>query len=43
VSGHIVYRGLTADWFQGLSNNQVLEHVKAGNTLTIPSGIKPQL
>jgi hypothetical protein len=28
---------------QGLSNNQVLEHVKAGNTLTIPSGIKPQL
>ncbi|XP_018331316.1 uncharacterized protein LOC108741146 [Agrilus planipennis] len=29
--------------FQGLSNNQVLEHVKAGNTLTIPQGIKPQL
>ncbi len=29
--------------FQGLSNNQVMEHVKAGHTLTIPSGIKPQL
>ncbi|KAF2904495.1 hypothetical protein ILUMI_01678, partial [Ignelater luminosus] len=29
--------------FQGLSNNQVLEHVKAGNTLTIPQGIKTQL
>ncbi|XP_073988410.1 uncharacterized protein isoform X2 [Rhodnius prolixus] len=29
--------------FQGLSNNQVLEHVKAGNTLTVPAGIKPQL
>lgn len=29
--------------FQGLSNNQVLAHVKAGNSLTIPKGIKPQL
>lgn len=29
--------------FQGLSNNQVLEFVKAGNTLSIPEGIKPQL
>merc|ERR1719458_1351340 len=29
--------------FQGLSNNQVLEHVKSGNTLSIPSGIKNQL
>ena len=29
--------------FQGLSNNQVMEHVKAGHTLSIPSGIKPQL
>jgi len=29
--------------FQGLSNNQVLEHVKAGNILNIPAGIKPQL
>lgn len=29
--------------FQGLSNNQVLEHVKAGNTLSIPQGIKTQL
>uniref|UniRef100_A0A1B6MU76 receptor protein-tyrosine kinase n=1 Tax=Graphocephala atropunctata TaxID=36148 RepID=A0A1B6MU76_9HEMI len=28
--------------FQGLSNNQVLEHVKAGNSLDIPSGVKPQ-
>ena len=27
----------------GLSNNQVMEHVKAGHTLTIPSGIKSQL
>ena len=29
--------------FQGLSNNQVLLHIKSGNTLTSPSGIKPQL
>ncbi|KAK9510835.1 hypothetical protein O3M35_005535 [Rhynocoris fuscipes] len=29
--------------FQGMSNNQVLDYVKAGNTLTIPTGIKPQL
>ncbi|KAF5297767.1 hypothetical protein FQR65_LT09941 [Abscondita terminalis] len=29
--------------FQGLSNNQVLDHVKAGNTLTIPQGVKTQL
>ncbi|XP_031356046.1 receptor-type guanylate cyclase gcy-22-like [Photinus pyralis] len=29
--------------FQGLSNNQVLEHVKAGNILSVPSGIKTQL
>ncbi|XP_046995878.1 uncharacterized protein LOC124607652 [Schistocerca americana] len=29
--------------FQGLSNNQVLEHVKAGNTIQIPTGVKPQL
>ncbi|KAE8743927.1 NeuroparsinReceptor [Frankliniella occidentalis] len=29
--------------FQGLSNIQVLESVKAGNTITIPSGVKPQL
>lgn len=29
--------------FQGLTNNQVLDHVKEGNTLTIPNGIKPQL
>lgn len=29
--------------FQGLSNNQVLEHVKAGSTLAIPAGIKSQL
>ena len=29
--------------FQGLSNNQVLEHVKDGHTLSIPSGIKSQL
>lgn len=29
--------------FQGLTNNQVLEHVKAGNTLPIPTGVKVQL
>ena len=29
--------------FQGLSNNQVLEHVKAGNQLPIPRGVQPQL
>lgn len=29
--------------FQGLTNNQVLEHIKAGNTLPIPSGVKPHL
>ncbi|XP_046736169.1 uncharacterized protein LOC124405374 [Diprion similis] len=29
--------------FQGLSNNEVLEHVKTGHTITIPSGIKAPL
>lgn len=29
--------------FQGLSNSQVVEHIKSGNSLTIPSGVKPQL
>ena len=29
--------------FQGLSNNEVLSHVKSGNTLTIPQGIKYQM
>ena len=29
--------------FQGMSNNQVLGHVKAGNTLSIPQGIKPRM
>lgn len=29
--------------FQGLTNLQVLEHLKKGNTLVIPNGIKPQL
>ncbi|KNC22211.1 hypothetical protein FF38_01889 [Lucilia cuprina] len=29
--------------YQGLTNNQVLEYVKSGNTLSIPIGIKPQL
>lgn len=29
--------------FQGLTNIQVLEHLKNGNTLAIPNGIKPQL
>nr|XP_045615701.1 uncharacterized protein LOC123768923 isoform X1 [Procambarus clarkii]XP_045615702.1 uncharacterized protein LOC123768923 isoform X1 [Procambarus clarkii]XP_045615703.1 uncharacterized protein LOC123768923 isoform X1 [Procambarus clarkii]XP_045615704.1 uncharacterized protein LOC123768923 isoform X1 [Procambarus clarkii] len=29
--------------FQGMSNNQVLETVRGGNTITIPKGVKPQL
>lgn len=29
--------------YQGLSNNQVIDYVKSGNTLRIPSGVKPQL
>lgn len=29
--------------FQGLSNTQVVDHVKMGNTIQIPSGVKPQL
>ena len=29
--------------FQGLSNNQVLEHVKSGMTVDIPVDVKPQL
>lgn len=29
--------------FQGLTNNQVLDHIKNGNTLPIPSGVKPHL
>lgn len=29
--------------FQGLSNNEVLDHVKAGNTLPIPAGVKMQM
>ena len=29
--------------FQGLSNNQVLDDVRSGATLSIPAGIKPQL
>ncbi|XP_058125337.1 uncharacterized protein LOC131266738 [Anopheles coustani] len=29
--------------FQGLTNNQVLEQLKNGQTLTIPAGVKPQL
>lgn len=29
--------------FQGMTNNQVLDHIKEGNILTIPNGIKPQL
>lgn len=29
--------------FQGMSNNKVLEHVRAGNTISIPKGVKPQL
>ncbi|XP_058056866.1 uncharacterized protein LOC131208230 [Anopheles bellator] len=29
--------------FQGLTNNQVLEHLKNGHTLATPTGVKPQL
>lgn len=29
--------------FQGLTNNQALEHIKNGHTLTIPTGVKPHL
>lgn len=29
--------------YQGLTNNQVLEFVKSGNTLSIPIGLKPHL
>ncbi|CAH0748709.1 unnamed protein product [Diatraea saccharalis] len=29
--------------FQGLSNSEVLARVKAGNTLELPTGLKPQL
>lgn len=29
--------------FQGMTNLQVLEHLRKGNTLVIPNGIKPQL
>lgn len=29
--------------YQGLSNNQVMDHVKAGNTIEIPKSVKPQL
>ncbi|KAF6214551.1 hypothetical protein GE061_009294 [Apolygus lucorum] len=29
--------------FQGMSNNQVLEYVKVGNTLSIPAGVKANL
>lgn len=29
--------------FQGMSNNQVLEHVCKGHTIALPNGVKPQL
>ncbi|KAG7188679.1 hypothetical protein KM043_008301 [Ampulex compressa] len=29
--------------FQGMSNNEVLSHVKAGNSLVVPKGVKPHL
>ncbi|KAK8378937.1 hypothetical protein O3P69_009579 [Scylla paramamosain] len=29
--------------FQGMSNNQVLEHVRSGNTISLPKSVKPQL
>lgn len=43
--GVLLYEIITFGSFpyQGLTNNQVLEHVKLGNTLTIPTGVKPHL
>ena len=41
-AGHVT-AVLTSDWLQGMSNNQVLGHVKTGNTLSIPQGIKPRM
>jgi len=43
--GVLLYEIITFGSFpyQGLSNNQVLESVKSGNTLTVPSGLKLQL
>lgn len=29
--------------FQGMSNNQVLEHVRSGHTISLPKSVKPQL
>lgn len=28
---------------QGMSNNQVLEHVRSGHTISLPKSVKPQL
>lgn len=43
--GVLLYEMITFGSFpyQGLSNSQVLSHVKAGNTLSVPHGIKHQL
>ncbi|XP_074645062.1 uncharacterized protein LOC141914425 [Tubulanus polymorphus] len=43
--GVLLYEILTFGSFpyQGLSNNQVLEYVKDGNTLTLPQGCTPEL
>lgn len=43
--GVVLYEIITFGSFpyQGLTNSQVLEYVKSGNTLQVPVGIKPQL
>lgn len=43
--GVLLYEIITFGSFpyQGLTNNQVLDHLKNGNTLVIPNGVKPQL
>lgn len=43
--GVLLYEIITFGSFpyQGMSNNEVLEHVKKGNTLVVPKGVKLQL
>lgn len=43
--GVLLYEMITFGSFpyQGLTNNQVLDHLKNSKTLVIPSGVKPQL
>lgn len=43
--GVLLYEIITFGSFpyQGLTNSQVLDHLKSGNTLVIPNGVKPHL